>query len=114
MRGGGDVGATHGDEGAAGDVGAHTLVRYQKVGRPLFLEDDAHVFGDIGPLFIEEHLRIVDNGTGLVVTSLALGPQPLDSKIFPGVHYCKLLSPARVVDYMMTDALKNTSTCLNT
>ena len=36
------------------------------------------------------------------------------SPLFPGVHYCKLLSPARVVDYIMIDSLKPKTTCLNT
>ena len=99
---------------AATDVGARSLARYRSRGRGLFLEADAAVFGDVGPLFIAERLRIGDNASGMVVTSLALGPQPLDATLFPGVHYCKLLSPARVVDYVLTDALKNESTCLNT
>ncbi|KAH8098445.1 hypothetical protein JL720_1388 [Aureococcus anophagefferens] len=74
-------------------------------------EADAAVFGDVGPLFIAERLRIGDNASGMVVTSLALGPQPLDATLFPGVHYCKLLGP-RVVDRPRTRS--RTSTCLNT
>jgi len=50
----------------------------------------------------------------LAVASLKEGPQALDSDIFPGIHYCKLLSPARVIDYIMTDSLKDKSGCLNT
>ena len=56
---------------------------------------------------------MTDNGTCLVVQSITLGPTALDSSIFPGVHYCKLLSPARVIDYMMIDSIKNKSGCLN-
>merc|ERR1712151_1427508 len=42
------------------------------------------------------------------------GPTALTSHIFPGIHYCKFLSPARVIEYYMTDGLKASSTCLNT
>ena len=41
-------------------------------------------------------------------------PTSMRSPLFPGVHYCKLLSPARVVDYIMIDSLKPKTTCLNT
>ena len=54
-----------------------------------------------------------DNGTCLAISSLAVGPEPLDSWLFPGVHYCKVISPARVIDYMMIDSLKGKSGCLN-
>ena len=97
-----------GSEDVAFPAGTKMMLNYRNYGK------NAAVFGDVGPLFIAERLRIGDNASGMVVTSLALGPQPLDATLFPGVHYCKLLSPARVVDYVLTDALKNESTCLNT
>ena len=50
----------------------------------------------------------------LKAKSLKEGPTKLDSKIFPGIFYCKFLSPARVIEYYMTDGLKSKSTCLNT
>jgi len=50
----------------------------------------------------------------LEVASLVEGPQSLKSHIFPGVFYCKLLSPARMIDYIMIDSLKAKSGCLNT
>jgi hypothetical protein len=46
------------------------------------------------------------------VASIAVHTQ-LDSALFPGVQYCKMLSPARVIDYIMSDSLKNVSGCLN-
>ena len=82
-------------------------------GRPICYEPDTHALFNIGPLFISETIKIEDNGKCLDVTSLGLGPQPLDSLIFPGVYYCKVLSPARVIDYIMTDSLKPKSGCLN-
>lgn len=98
----------------ATDAGKNTLARFDARGRPLCFEDDFTAPFNIGPLFVDEHMSIKDNGTCLVIHSLKLGPLPLDSKIFPGVHYCKFLSPARVLDYMMTDSLKKLSGCLNT
>jgi hypothetical protein len=57
---------------------------------------------------------IKDNKQGCFeVDSLAEGPQALKSHIFPGTFYCKFISPARIIDYIMTDSLKAHSTCLN-
>ena len=97
-------------------AGAHALDRFKKSGRPICLHDDFTPIGNIGPLFVEETLEVKDdkNNKCLSVKSLREGPTGLKSKIFPGIHYCKLLSPARVVEYYMTDGLKSKSTCLNT
>jgi hypothetical protein len=89
------------------------MARHKTVGRPICFKKDFTAFGNIGPLFIKETMKIKDTGDCLEVSSMVLGPQKLDSKIFPGVHYCKLLSPARVIDYYMTDSLKKISGCLN-
>ena len=94
-------------------TGNATLARYAKRGRPMCFADDKSVFENIGPLFVKTKLSAADNGTCLVVTSVTDYTE-LDGKIYPGVHYCKLLPPARAIDYMMTDALKPTSGCLNT
>ena len=36
-----------------------------------------------------------------LVTALVLGPE------FGGVHYCKHLSPAKALDFMLSDALRD-------
>eukprot|EP00939_MAST-03C_sp_MAST-3C-sp1_P002003 g2003.t1 len=95
-------------------AGRRAVELHSRRGRPFCLLPDGHAFGNIGPLFVSETIKIADNGTCLGVQSLTLGPQPLNSKIFPGVHYCKSLSPARALDYIMTDSLKPKSGCLNT
>lgn len=74
---------------------------------------DFAVPGNVGPLWVSTHMTIEDNGECLEVASLHLGPQGLRSPIFPGVHYCKLISPARIVDYYMIDSLKALGGCLN-
>lgn len=97
------------------DAGKNTLDRFEKRGRPICFAPDYDAFGNIGPLWVSDAMTIEDDKTNncLSVASLKLGPQALNSMIFPGVHYCKLLSPARAIDYMMIDALKNKSGCLN-
>jgi len=93
--------------------GEMVMARHKFKGRPICLKKDFTPFGNIGPLFIKESISIKDNGDCLEVASLADGPTKLTSHIFPGIHYCKLLSPARVIDYYMTDSLKAISGCLN-
>eukprot|EP00466_Bigelowiella_natans_P001087 jgi/Bigna1/136172/aug1.32_g10880 len=95
------------------EAGRSAIARYHKRGRGVCLEKDHSPLGNIGPLFVKGRLSIKDNGTCLVVSSMSLGPTPLKSLLFPGVQYCKLLSPARIMDYIMIDSLKSKSGCLN-
>ena len=97
-------------------VGQKTLKRFQQRGRRICLGKDFTPTGNIGPLFIKEKIKVKDDSKNhcLSVESEREGPTGLHSLIFPGIHYCKLLSPARVIEYYMTDSLKDTSTCLNT
>merc|ERR1712151_521195 len=95
-------------------AGKHALERFKSKGRPICLGSDFTPFGNIGPLFVEQTIKVDDKDGCLEVKSLKEGPTKLSSHIFPGIHYCKLLSPARVVEYYMTDGLKSKSTCLNT
>ena len=57
----------------------------------------------VRPAWIHESLELKFNDTCMVASSVKISTT-LDSNLFPGVHYCKLLSPARVVDWMMTDS----------
>ena len=97
-------------------AGKHALQRFKNSGRPICIGEDFTPFGNIGPLFVKEHLEVKDDKKNncLSVKALREGPTSLTSMLFPGVHYCKLLSPARVIEYYMTDGLKSKSTCLNT
>ena len=52
------------------------------------------------------------DGKCLTVASLSDGPTSLKLPYVPGVHYCKFVSPARLMDYIMTDSLKAKSGCL--
>jgi len=79
-----------------------TKARYQKKGKQMtFLPDK---FKTIGPVWVLSDLDINTKGDVAKVTSIALN-SPVTSKIFPGNHYCKLLSPAYALQWMMTDSL---------
>jgi len=82
-----------------------TLHRFKQNGRGWCFEDDSTVLGNIGPLWLNTDMTLTEKANCMSVSSLALHTS-LDSKIFPGSTYCKLLSPTRILDWMMTDSLK--------
>jgi hypothetical protein len=83
-----------------------TLERYRRIGRGWCFLEDEPVTGNIGPLFVfTAALKLTSNATCMAVASPVLKTE-LDGKIYPGNHYCKVLSPARALDWMMTDGLK--------
>eukprot|EP00913_Durusdinium_trenchii_P009101 g8556.t1 len=81
-----------------------TLRRYNAHGRSwCFLDDSPSV---AGPVWVfKDRLLLKENKTCMSVQSPAMLTE-LNALICPGIHYCKLLSPARVLDWMMTDSLK--------
>merc|ERR1711924_496039 len=83
-----------------------TLDRYKKSGRGWCFLKDVPTFQSIGPLWVfKDALALKDNSTCMSVASPIL-KTTIDGKIYPGNHCCKFLSPARVLDWMMTDSLK--------
>lgn len=82
-----------------------TLARFDATGKPITYKDDWQV--SIGPQFIfVSSLKMDETDNSLVVQS-PKDYTALDSAFYPGQHYCKLLSPARVLDWMMTTGLPN-------
>jgi hypothetical protein len=79
--------------------------RYAKNGRKWCFLEDKTITGNIGPLFLLTGITVEERSDCLAVAALKLETE-LDSKLFPGVHYCKVLSPARALDWIMTDSLK--------
>lgn len=77
--------------------------RYQQKGRPWCFMDDKSI--TIGPLFVLSGMTLKDEGHCMSVQALSL-KSLITSHIFPGVHYCKVLTPARAMDWMMTDSLQ--------
>lgn len=83
-----------------------TLQRFETKGRPFCFLDDSMVTGNIGPLWVyQSSLSLTDSAKCLQVVSPAI-VVPLTSSIYPGNHFCKVLSPARALDWMMSDSLK--------
>jgi len=80
-----------------------SLSRYKSRGRGVCFVDDEQQL--IGPVFIFTRLKLTESAKCLTVQSIKLQTF-LGGKIMPGVHYCKLLSPARILDWIMTDSLK--------
>lgn len=86
--------------------GTETYNRYMESGKKLCFKDDFDAYFSAGPAWIKESLEIKEDDDCLSVASVKIDTA-LDSKLFPGVHYCKLLSPARVLDWIMTDSNAN-------
>jgi hypothetical protein len=84
---------------------AKTLQRYHGKGRKYCFMEDKTVVGNIGPLWVQSNLKQKETEQCMEVTSLTL-ISTISSKIFPGSHYCKLLSPALAMDWMYTDSHK--------
>ena len=84
-----------------------TLKRYKAKGKKwCFLPDSSSL---AGPVWVfHDRLQLQENKSCMSVQSPAMLTE-LDAKIYPGIHYCKLLSPARALDWMMTDSLKSGS-----
>jgi hypothetical protein len=90
-------------EKAAGMLSTRVRERYEKKGRKWCFKEDKPI--TIGPLFVLSAMGLKDTGHCMEVQSLTLVSH-IDSMIFPGVHYCKVLSPSRAMDWMMTDSLQ--------
>mmetsp|Transcript_15990 Transcript_15990/g.36273 ORF Transcript_15990/g.36273 Transcript_15990/m.36273 type:complete len:375 (-) Transcript_15990:30-1154(-) len=87
-----------------------TLERFKRIGRGWCFEADVPTFGNVGPVWVfTDALTLKETPTCMSVSSPVLKTE-IDGKIFPGSHYCKFLSPARVLDWMMTDGIKKPST----
>jgi len=84
---------------------AKSLKRYEEKGRGVCFMEDTGVTGNIGPLWVKSSIKLVETKECLQVTSRKL-VSDIHSPIFPGNHYCKLLSPAAAMDWMMTDSHK--------
>jgi len=83
-----------------------TLKRYKSQGRGWCFLEDSETYQDIGPLWVfKDTLTLKESATCMSVSSASLKTK-IDGKIYPGNTYCKFLSPARVLDWMMTDSIK--------
>jgi len=84
--------------------------KYETNGRPFCFKDDAAAPLNIGPLWVNKPIKLVATDSCLEVTSTKL-VSDIHSLIFPGNHYCKLLSPARAMDWIVTGSLDPYNPC---
>lgn len=83
-----------------------TLSRFEAKGMQLQLMDDEQTLGNIGPLWVFKDLDFkVDKKAGVAKIASPSLFSSVESKIYPGNRYCKLLSPAYVLQWMMTDSI---------
>lgn len=99
-------------------VGEMTLSRYLQFGQQLKTAPDAYAVCPGGPCWIWDPLRFKkdDEANTAAITAVAFSepntnPFPCgEGKMLPcpaGMHYCMLFSPARAVEWMFTDGLRN-------
>ena len=82
------------------------LKRFQKLGRPLVMTSDQKPVPPAGPWWIWKYLKFTDQGSEVDITSL-YAFYPLSGPAYgAGNHYCKLLSPARVLEWIYVDGLR--------
>lgn len=81
--------------------------RFNASGRPLKMVSDHTPTPNGGPWFIWGYLQYNDKGAAGVEIQATTSFTPLDGLAYgAGTHYCKLLSPARALEWVYTDGLR--------
>ena len=88
-----------------------TVARFQKFGEPYVMGEDEGPY-DIGPLWIWDPLKYkktTSSGNDAIEIRSPTLRTPLDFyiKVIAGFHYCKLLSPARAMEWVYVDGLRD-------
>lgn len=102
-------------EWALTHIANSTLERYLRKGKPLKIGPDHSSPCIAGPCWIDAALKYSDHGTYVSIESIVMITQ--NFKEYPcgelsalpcdaGFHYCKLLSPARALEWMYIDSVK--------
>jgi hypothetical protein len=81
--------------------------RFEKSGRPLVNVADVKPFPPAGPWWIWNYLTYNDKGDRMEVSSYYAFYSLSASDYGAGNHYCKLLSPARALEWIYTDGLRS-------
>jgi len=77
---------------------------YKDSGSPIKFIDD--IERNIGPLFIKESSSITNTTDAYEIGALTLlSPIDFIAKAEAGMHYCKLMSPARMLEWMLVGSL---------
>ena len=88
-----------------------TLARFNKYGVPMVMGDDQGPY-NVGPVWIWDPLsyKKIKSSSGqdvIEVRSVMMRtPKDYSIKAAAGMHYCKLLSPARAMEWMYVDSLR--------
>jgi hypothetical protein len=89
---------------------ASVRARFEKSGEPFVMVDDVEApIGLSGPTWIKKELVYTRNEGKIEIQSwtFVVPESPIKSKYLPtGMHYCKLLSPARCMEWIYTDGLR--------
>ena len=83
------------------------LDRYNKIGKKLVMGEDKGPL-NAGPLWIWTYLSFTDNDDKTVTTVVApymSTPADYWEAQVRGFHYCKLLNPSRVLEWIYIDSL---------
>ena len=89
-----------------------TVARFQKHGEPYVMGEDEGPY-NAGPLWIWDHLKykktVNSSGDDVIDIRSPMMRTPLDFyiKVSAGFHYCKLLSPARAMEWIYVDGLRD-------
>jgi hypothetical protein len=80
-------------------------------GTPFVMVDDKEApIGLTGPTWIKKELVYTKTDKSIEIQSwqFVVGDSPIKTKYLPtGMHYCKLLSPARAMEWIYTDSLRD-------
>ena len=95
---------------AMSHAGARTVARFQKLGEPYVMGPDIGPL-NIGPLWIWTALKYTSQGSGSsevvnITSPMLKTPTNYWLQLAAGYHYCKLLSPARSIEWMYVDGLR--------
>jgi len=84
---------------------SQSLTRYDAVGQPLTFLDDSE--SETGPTWVARHLILKNTTASMTVQarSLISGPN-FPVPVARNMLYCKLISPAKVLEWMLVDGLK--------
>ena len=96
---------------ALDNAGKNALARFNKFGEPMMMGADKGPY-NVGPLWIWKALEYkeVTDSAGQKeeeVRSVMMTPLDYPIKLSRGFHYCKLLSPARAMEWIYVDGLRN-------
>ena len=98
---------------AMDNAAADVAERFKKSGTPFVMVDDVEApIGLTGPTWIKKELLFTPSADkrSIEVQSWAfvVPESPIKTKYLPtGMHYCKLLSPARAMEWIYTDGLRD-------